>query len=163
MFYARRTSHKIMDHMDTKYNKLTIRKIKKNDILFWSPYDVASNMETFFDCLHKCADILQHKGAMHSKSQVLENAYGLIYTTHLYYKSCKAWDNIDLANKDWAGFKGNFQDKEYQLKRCMAGDLGYANRDMEEPVANVTFFNEAAEVLTNLANATSIGRENMLV
>jgi hypothetical protein len=162
--FAAVTTRAILDHLYTKYGRISPQDLEANDKRFKTAYDPAQPIETLFEQVSRAMDLADAAGAPYTPEQILNNAYSLVFQTGLYGDACREWRRLDVALKTWPRFQDHFMAAHEDLREAQATTLtgGYhAANAIYSDTGDPNYHQDTVDALANLAVATAADRSTI--
>ena len=154
--YASVTLLQLITHLYPTYGQITPMDLDANDERFKRPFDPAQPFETLIQQIEDAQEYADAGGNPYSASQIVANAYALMYRTGMFPEACREWRRTPAAGQTWQAFKDDFTTAytDFATLRSTTQSAGYhnANNAME------AFANGTAEAFANLATAAAADR-----
>ena len=154
--YAAVTPLQLLTHLYRTYGQITPMDLDANDERFKRPFDPAQPFETLIQQIEDAQEYADAGGNAYSASQIVANAYALMYRTGMFPEACREWRRTPVVGQTWQAFKDNFTAAytDFATLRSTTQSAGYhnANNTME------AFATGTAEAFANLATAAAADR-----
>jgi hypothetical protein len=157
--YASLSPYQLVTHLYLTYGAITPMDMDANDEKFKRAYDPAQPFEMLVQQIEDAQEYADAGGNAYSSTQIVTNAYSLIFRTGMFPEACREWRRKPVASQTWQAFKEDFTIayNDFSTLRSTTQSAGFhhANNAME------AFATETAEAFANLATAAAADR-NML-
>jgi hypothetical protein len=155
--FANVTTRALIRHLLATYGNITPQDLAHNDAKFRAAYDPSQPIETLFSQIEDTMDFADAGGSPYTATQIVTNAYSIVFTTGLFPEACREWRRSPAADQTWAIFKTSFAEAHQDLRLATGTTQtsGYhsANQAMD------TFVTDTADAFANLATATTSDRQ----
>ena len=152
----------MLNHLLTNYGQVEPVELEEKLNQWKQAWDPTTGIEQLYKQIEDGVALARLANQPHSDSQVLSNAYSLVYKTGLFFSDCEKWMEKAAADKTWDNFKLHFMkamQKHKNRETITAKQAGYgqANNINNENIANALnhFALAAQEKDTQLANLTA--------
>ena len=157
--FANVTTLQLLTHLLTTYGRITPYQLEENDKRFKKPFDPNQPFETLVEQIDDATDYAIAGGSPYTVSQIVSNAYNLVFNTGMFPEACREWRLKPEADKTWETFKTDFAVAHIDLRNLrhtsQTGGYQQANQLME------VFATETADAFLNLATATAADRDSI--
>ena len=156
--FANATTLDLLTHLFFTYGRITPHDLEENDKRFKKQWDANMPFETLVEQIDDAVDYAQAGQSPYSPTQIVSNAYNLVYNTGLFPDACREWRRRPAAEHTWDNFKTDFSMAHTDLRnqRQTSQQSGYnqAAHNMME-----LFAAETADAFANLATAAAADKE----
>ena len=124
--YPNSRAQDMLEYLFDNYGIITAQDLQQNNNKFYEQFDSSEPFETLVARIEDCLEFANDGNQPFSDTQVLNNAYNLIFNCGLYFDECKTWNQKAIADKTWANFKTHFLEAQ-RLQRLQrtANQQGY--------------------------------------
>ena len=106
--YANVTTLQLLTHMYATYEKINTRDLGANTTCMKERYDVNLTIESFSDQIEDAMEYAAADNTPFSPKQIMDTAFHVLFTTHMFHDDCKLWKHRPAQKKIWVNFKISF-------------------------------------------------------
>lgn len=149
--YANQHARDILAHLFNTYGKITSIDLEENHKRFTNAWDANDPLEALINQITDAVEFADDAKTPYSDTQILNNAFNLVYKTGLYNEPCQRWMEKPTADRTWDNFKSFFLKAQEQLRlqRTTQRQTGFG------AMAHESTFLAATDTLRNLINQVS--------
>ena len=167
-FKANMTILKVIDHLETTFDKLEAADLRRINLEFDKPYDGTETIGIYWQKQDTVVKLLKNiKGESISPEKCISTALACFETVAHTTGVCKEWkEDVEdgIITSTWANFKTYFNKKmhEYEYRTERLGTMGMANSAISSTHLNAITdrVTDSASQLQNLMSAEFGQRDN---
>lgn len=150
----------IMEHLMSKYGKITQLDIEKNNAIMLKPYDPNEPISKLFNQIEDCVEFAKDAKNELTETAIVGRAYHLMVQTGEYQIATTIWKNKPEAEQTWDNFKDYFAE-EYitycETKESMNSNNGLTIKDSTYSNSNDDSYGYNSQA--NIANDSTANEE----